>query len=45
VRFTFPCVQSGGSAMSSRVGAASLNLSFDVNSLKLTGASGQIASP
>jgi hypothetical protein len=45
VRFTFPFSPSGGSAMSSRVGMASVNLSFDVNSLKLTAATGQIANP
>jgi hypothetical protein len=45
VQFTFPFSTSGGSAMSSRVGKASFNLSFNVNTMKLTGATGQIASP
>lgn len=45
VQFTFPFLPSGGSAMSSRVGLASFNLSFDVNTLKLTGATGAIGSP
>src|ERR1041385_6237979 len=45
VQLRFPFFPSGGSAMSARTGAAALNLSFDVNSLKLTGASGAIASP
>ncbi|HMH18956.1 MAG TPA: hypothetical protein VK572_12505 [Burkholderiales bacterium] len=45
VQLTFPFVQSGGSPTTSRVGAASFNLSYNVNSLKLTGATGQIASP
>lgn len=45
VQFTFPFYPSGGSSTSPSVGAASFNLSFDVNTLKLTGASGSIASP
>jgi cytoskeletal protein RodZ len=45
VQLRFPFFPSGSSAMSARTGVASLNLSFDVNSLKLTGASGAIASP
>jgi hypothetical protein len=45
VQFKFPFYPSGGSAMSARTGVTSLKLSFDVNSLKLTGASGAIAGP
>jgi hypothetical protein len=45
VQMTFPFYPSGGSAMSSSIGMASFNLSFNVNTLKLTGASGAIASP
>lgn len=45
VQVTFPFYPSGGSAMSARVGLASFNLSFDVNTLKLTAASGSIGSP
>lgn len=45
VQFTFPFSASGGSAMSSRVGKASFNLSFNVNTMKLTAATAQIASP
>lgn len=42
VQFTFPFVQSGGSAMSALVGKVSFNLSFDVNTLQLTSASAQV---
>ena len=45
VQLTFPFYPSGGSPMSPRIGLASFNLSFNVNSLTLTGASGAIASP
>jgi len=45
VQVNFPFYPSGGSAMSSRIGTASLNLSFNVNTLQLTAASGEITSP
>jgi hypothetical protein len=46
VQATFPFYLSGDSTMtSSRVGTASFNLSFNVNTLQLTGASGEIVSP
>ena len=45
VQATFPFYPSGGSPLSPRVGQASFTLSFDVNSLTLTGASGAISSP
>ena len=45
VQVTFPFYPSGGSAMSPRVGMASFNLSFDLTTLRLTGASGDIANP
>lgn len=45
VAATFPFYPSGGSALSPRLGSASFSLSYDVNALKLTGASGAIASP
>jgi len=45
VQYTFPFYESGASALSARVGSVSLNLSFDVNTLKLTGATGSIGSP
>jgi hypothetical protein len=45
VQVTFPFYPSGGSATSSRVGSASFSLSYNVSTLSLTGASGQIASP
>jgi len=45
VQLRFPFYASGGSAMAPRVGLASFSLSFNVNSLQLTGASGAIASP
>jgi hypothetical protein len=45
VQVTFPFYPSGASALSSRIGTASFNLSFDVNTLKLTAASGEIISP
>jgi len=45
VQMTFPFNVSGGGIESSSVGLASFNLSFDVNTMKLTGASGSIASP
>ncbi len=45
VAATFPFYPSGGNAMSPRLGSASFSLSFDVTGLKLTGASGAIASP
>src|SRR5262245_21101761 len=43
VQYSFPFYRSGTSAQS--LGFASFNLSFDVNTLKLTGASGSIGSP
>ena len=45
LQYTFPFTQSGAGAMSSRVGSATFNLSFDVNTLTLTGATGRIGSP
>lgn len=45
VQVTFPFYPSGGSPMSSRIGSASFSLGFNVGTMKLTGASGQIASP
>lgn len=45
IQLAFPFVQSGGSAMSSRVGVASFSLSYNVGTMKLTGATGQITSP
>jgi hypothetical protein len=45
VQFTFPFIPSGGSAMASRVGSASFNLSFNVNTMQLMGATGVIANP
>ena len=45
VQYTFPFSRSGGGAMSQREGSASFNLSFDVNTLKLTGATGSLGSP
>jgi len=45
VQYTFPFYLSGASAMSARVGSASFNLSFDVNTLKLTGVTGSVGSP
>ena len=45
VQYNFPFYESGASALSARVGSASFNLSFDVNTLKLTGVTGSIGSP
>ena len=45
VQVTFPFQSSGAGAAASLVGVASFNLSFDVNTLKLTAASGSIGSP
>ena len=45
VQYNFPFYENGGNAMSARVGSASFNLSFDVNTLTLTGAAGSIGSP
>jgi hypothetical protein len=45
VQATFPFYPSGGDPNSPRVGQATFSVSFDVNSLRLTGASGSIASP
>jgi hypothetical protein len=45
VQLTFPFYPSGTSTMAARVGMASFNLRFDVNTLKLTAASGSIGSP
>jgi hypothetical protein len=45
VQYTFPFYESGAGALSAREGSASFNLSFDVNTLKLTSATGSIGSP
>jgi hypothetical protein len=45
VQVTFPFYQSGASPTTARIGAASFSLGYSVSTLKLTGASGQIASP
>jgi hypothetical protein len=45
VQVPFPFSPSGGSALSARVGMASFNLSFNVNTGMLTGATAGIASP
>ena len=45
VQVTFPFYQSGASPTTARVGAASFSLGYDVGALKLTSASGQIATP
>ena len=45
VQITFPFYASGGSPASSRVGAASFSLGYNVSTLKLTSATGQIGSP
>ena len=45
VQMTFPFYPSDGSAISSRTGMASFNLTFDENSLTLTGVTGAIGSP
>lgn len=45
VQITFPFYPSGGSSMSPRLGTASFSLGYDLQTLKLTGASGQIATP
>ena len=45
VQYTFPFYQSGASPTSARVGLVSFSLGFDVNTLKLTSASGRIGSP
>jgi len=45
VQVPFPFFPSGGGAMSARVGMASFNLSFNVNTGMLTGATAGIASP
>ena len=45
VQYTFPFYESGAGALSAREGSASFNLSFDVNTLKLTGATGSVGSP
>jgi len=45
VQYNFPFYESGASALSASVGTVSFNLSFDVNTLKLTGATGSIGSP
>ncbi len=45
VQYTFPFYESGASPSSARVGLVSFNLSFDVNTLKLTSASGSVGSP
>ena len=45
VQVTFPFYQSGTSPTTARIGAASFSLGYNVSTLKLTGASGQIGSP
>ena len=45
VQVTFPFYQSGASPTTARIGAASFSLGYNVSTLKLTGASGQIGSP
>jgi len=45
VQFTFPFVASGGNAMSPRVGMVSFNLSYNVDTMVLTGATAQILNP
>jgi hypothetical protein len=45
VQYNFPFYESGASALSARVGSASFNLSFDVNTLKLTNVTGSVGSP
>ena len=45
VQYTFPFYESGAGATSAREGSVSFNLSFDVNTLKLTGATGSVGSP
>ena len=45
VQYNFPFYESGANVMSARVGSVSFNLSFDVNTLKLTGATGSVGSP
>lgn len=45
VQYTFPFYESGAGALSAREGSVSFNLSFDVNTLKLTSATGSIGSP
>ena len=45
VQYTFPFFASGAGVMSAREGSVSFNLSFDVNTLKLTGVTGSVGSP
>lgn len=45
VEVNFPFYQAGTSASAAAVGLASINLSFNVSTLKLTGATGAISSP
>src|SRR5262249_43702827 len=45
VQVTFPFYQSGASLSTARIGAASFSLGYNVGTLKLTGASGQIGTP
>jgi streptogramin lyase len=45
VQYSFPFNRSGTSALAPSLGLASFNLSFNVNTLKLTGVSGNIGSP
>jgi len=45
VQVTFPFYPSGASPTSSRIGSASFSLGYNVSTMSLTGASGQIASP
>ena len=45
VQFTFPFIQSGGSATSPRVGMASFDLSFNVTTMQLTGATAVVGGP
>ena len=45
VQYTFPFYEAGAGPLTARVGLVSFNLSFDVNTLKLTSASGSVGSP
>jgi len=45
VQFNFPFSDSAGNALSPRVGKVSINLNFNVGTMKLTGATAAVASP
>lgn len=45
VQYNFPFYENGASALAARVGSVSFNLSFDVNTLVLTGVTGSVGSP